>query len=334
MSIVAAENETRVTIVPRVVIGAGPGVSSAAAGSKVDYLLQAGEVLQLTQAQELTGSPIQSDKPVGLFAGHQCTNTPSNGPYCDHAEQQIPAVRALGHEYAVVHHRARTAHAESPRYRLVGAADGTTLSWEPDVGGPSSLGFGEVVELTASGPFVVKSQDAKHPFVLLSYMTGATTVADGAALAGYGDPDVVRIVPPAQFLSHYVFFTDPTYPETNLVVVRRRHEGAFHPVELDCKGTLDDWAPVGTSSEYEYTRIDLVRHDFEPQGGCDNGRREMTSAAPFGLWVWGWGTPETQPQTVDGCSPSEPGYTCYVSYGYPAGEGLQVLNDVEVPIPK
>jgi hypothetical protein len=334
MNIVAAEDDTHVSLVPRVLIGSGPGVTSAPAGGKVEYTLQAGQVLQLTQAQELTGSPIQSDKPVGLFAGHQCTNTPSNDPYCDHAEQQIPPVRALGHEYAVVHHRSRTSLGESPRYRLIGAADGTVLSYQPQVGGPSAVAFGEVVEFTATGPFVVASQGTEHPFVLLAYMTGATTVANGPLEAGYGDPDVVRVVPPAQYLSHYVFFTDPTYPETNLVVVRNKKDGAFHDVALDCAGTLGDWTPLGSSGEYEYTRTDLVRHDFQPQGGCDNGRREMTSTAPFGVWIWGWGTPETQPQTPDGCLQSEPGFTCYVSYGYPAGEGLQVLNDVEVPVPK
>ena len=37
---------------------------------------------------------------------------------------------------------------------------------------------------------------------------GTTSVATGSADEGYGDPDVVRMVPPAQYLSRYTFFTD------------------------------------------------------------------------------------------------------------------------------
>jgi IgGFc binding protein len=335
MTIVAAADDTHVTLVPKVFLGPGAGVTAAAAGSKATYTLAAGQTLQLTQAEELTGSPIQADKPVGLFAGHQCTNTPANSPYCDHAEQQIPTVRALGHEYATVAHRQRTTIAEQPIYRLIGAVDGTVLDWEPAIGGPVTLEFGQVIELTATQPFVVRSQDAEHPFLLLSYMTGATAVgAPGPRGQGYGDPDVVRVVPPAQFLERYVFFTDPTYPETNLVFVRKRGDGGFADVVVDCAGTLGGWTPLGTGGAYEYTRLDLVRHAFEPQGGCNNGRHEASSEAPFGLWVWGWGTPESQPGTADGCMQDQPGYSCYVSYGYPAGEGLQILNDAEVPVPE
>ncbi len=334
MSIVAKEDDTRVSIVPNVFLGPGAGVSSAPAGVKTDYVLQAGQVLQFTQAAEITGSPVQADKPIGLFAGHQCTNTPATSPYCDHAEQQIPPVSALGHEYAAVGYRQRTAAPEQFVYRLVGAADGTTLTWDPAVGGPTTLSFGQIAEFSTSQPFVVRSQDAAHPFVLLSYMTGASAVNDGTTLEGYGDPDVVRVVPPAQFLSRYVFFTDPTYPETNLVVVRKRAEAGFADVVLDCAGTLSGWAPLGSDGQLEYTRTDLVRHNFQPQNGCDNGRREMHSDAPFGLWVWGWGSPESQPETDSGCTNNLPGYSCYVSYGYPAGEGLQILNDVDVPVPR
>jgi hypothetical protein len=118
-------------------------------------------------------------------------------------------------------------------------------------------------------------------------------------------------------LSRYVFFTDPTYPETNLVVLRKKTNGAYADVSLDCAGTLTGWSNI--DAEHQYTRIDLVRHDFQPQGKCDNGRHEMTSTAPFGLTVWGWGTPETA------------SYTGYVSYGYPAGENVQTLTNVIVP---
>ena len=79
--------------------------------------------------------------------------------------------------------------------------------------------------------------------------------------------------------------------------------------------------PVGSSGKYEYARIDLVRHKWQPQGNCDNGRHSMSSKEPFGLWVWGWGTPETLPFSTQN-----------VSYGYPAGEGLNPINEVVVPV--
>jgi hypothetical protein len=337
MSLVADQDGTDITILPKADIVAGAGVAGASKGVSVTYSLQAGEVLQLTQLEELTGSAIESTRPIGLFGGHQCANTPQNTPYCDHAEQQIPAVRALGSEYAAVTHRQRTNKTEYPPWRLIGAVDGTILTYDPpDVIGPTELASGQFLEFYTNKPFVVRSQDASHPFILLAYMTGAGAVAP-TPIDGYGDPEVVRIVPPAQFLARYVFFTDPTYPETNLVVVRRKAETGFADVELDCMGKLTGFTPLGSSGEYEFTRVDLVRHNFEAQGGCNNGRHEMKSDAPFGVWVWGWGTPETVPNPPEGtfpCMDSLPNYTCFVSYGYPAGEGLALINDVVVPVPK
>jgi hypothetical protein len=204
---------------------------------------------------------------------------------------------------------------------LIGAVDDTELTFDPPVAGaPSVINLGDVVEIKNHGePFVVKSQDPDHPFILASYMTGATSVGGGTQ-AGYGDADFVRVVPSAQYLSKYVFFTDPTYPETNLVVVRKKQDdGTFADVTSDCAGVLDGWTNVDGAGVYQYTRLDLVRHDFQPQNGCDNGLRQMTSSAPFGLTVWGWGTAETKI------------YTGYVSYGYPAGENLAPLNTVVVP---
>ena len=49
---------------------------------------------------------------------------------------------------------------------------------------------------------------------------------------------------------------------------------------------------------YEWARFDLVRHDFQGQQTCDNGRHEMTSAGPFGVTVWGWGSKATGINTV------------------------------------
>ena len=176
-------------------------------------------------------------------------------------------------------------------------------------------------------PFVVRSQDADHPFFLGVYMSGWAALESksgfdpSATQAGYGDPDFVEMVTPSQWLSNYVFFTDPTYPETNLVFVRQKTDGIFPDVVLDCAGVLGGWLPIDSAGDFEVTRVDLVRHDFEPQGNCDNGRHRASSQAPFGLTVWGWGSPETNPGSGA------------VSYGYPAGLTAASINTVQVVIP-
>ena len=92
-------------------------------------------------------------------------------------------------------------------------------------------------------------------------------------------------MPSAQYLNKYVFFTDPTYSETNLVVIRSKKDGAFADVTLGCAGVLGGWQPIG--ADQEFTRIDLVTGNFMDVGGCSNGRHEINSTNPFGVTVWG-----------------------------------------------
>jgi hypothetical protein len=251
--------------------------------------------------------------------------------------QQLGPVSSLGSRYVAVRYRDRfDGQPESPPWRLVGAINGTKLTYSPSVpaGAPTTLDAGQHVDFRAGGPFVVESQDAAHPFYFAAYMSGCfdanPSCQEGVPCDCRGDPDFVNVVPPAEFLSSYVFFTDPTYPETNLVVVRAKGaDGVFSDVTLDCAGALGGWQPAG-GSDYEYTRVDLVRHDFAKQGACDNGRHEMRSASPFGLTVWGWGSADT------GGSYGYPDaggfYTQAVSYAYPGGQSVLPINSVVVPV--
>ncbi len=314
MNIVAYENDTEVTLLPGVALVGGNGIPSGAANTPVTITLQAGQYAQISQDAELTGSPIQSDKPIGLWAGASCLNVLVTDTACDSAHQQIPPVRALGSRYVGVRYRNRAAAGgeETPPWRLVGAVDGTTLVWSPSTppGAPVALDQGQLAEFQASGPFSVESQDASHPFYFAQYMTG------GAGFGGEGDPEFVNIVPTDQYLRRYVLFTDPTYSETSLVVVRSPSEvdGTFADVTLDCAGALTGWQPVG---DYEYTRIDLVTGNFMDVGSCSNGRHEIHSDLPFATTVWGWGGYSTL-------------FTQYVSYAYPAGASIKPINDVVV----
>lgn len=338
LDILAYMDGTTVTLLPNVAItgNSDGGVPAAApAGTPVKYTLNAGQFLQITQPVELTGSPIQANNPIAVFGAHACMDVPDAAtPLCDSAQQQLPPVRAMGSEYVAVRYRGRGADVdggvpdggsdEAVPWRLVGAVKGTNLTWLPSLppGAPKTIDLGQTVEFIAPGPFVVSSQDMMHPFYLGAYMTGGgDPPPTPTGFAGEGDPDWVNVITPAQYLDDYVFFTDQTYPETDLVLIRTpsKVDGTFADVTLECAGnatplTVGGWQPIGS---YQYTRVDLSTGDFMGVNGCTNGRQELSSSLPFGVTVWGWGHAASQTQNV--------------SYAYPAGAGFQPINAVVIP---
>ena len=276
--------------------------------------LNKGQHAQLTQAAELTGSIISSNLPVGLMSAHNCMNVPAGVSYCDHGEQMIPPVHALGNSYANVMYRPRTANETSTFWKIVGAVDGTTLTYSSAVSGPATVNKGDAVTFQTGTPFVVTSQDADHPFEMFQYMTSSTFSGEG-----YGDPDFVDSVPPEQYLSDYVFFADPTYPETNLVLTRERDGGQFADVTIDCVGVVGGWQPIDSADTIEYTRVDLVTGNFAAVGTCNNGLHTASSPNKFGLTVWGWGSAATGLFSTQA-----------VSYAYPAGQSIKKINNVVI----
>lgn len=327
--VVGTVNGTTVDIVPQKALPGGAGVAAAPAGQKTTYSLNEGEILQWLGA-DTNGMIIASDQPVGLFTGttylHAPSATSSSGGH-DATHQQIPPVGALGSEYAapLIVTRLNSLQQESIPHRIVGVVDGTQLSWEPapPAGAPSVLNAGNVVEFQTNQPFVVRSQGSDFPFLLSNYMPGSI-LSSGTTRPGcsaqppagappnchLGDEDWVVILPPQQFLNRYVFFTDPTYSTTNLVITRLNTGSGFKDVQVECLGTVTGWQPVGSSGDYEVAYVDLMRGGVAV-GQCGVSRHVASSDAPFGVVVWGtdW----------------------FSSYGYPAGGNVRTINDVYVP---
>jgi hypothetical protein len=353
--IVASQDATTVTLKPTVDVQAGPSIVGAPANAPVTYTLNQGQYLQFSQRAELTGSAVQADKPIAVIGGSTLMDVPLTSVRADTAEQMLPPVRALGSEYVAVRYRNRGSTEEIVPWRMVGAVDGTELTFDPPQGvAPATIDAQELIEFDAPGPFVVRSQDASHPFYLAAYMTGGcgeAATGDDAGdpwtcpdtiglLKGFGDPEFMNVVPPAQFLPRYTFFTDPTYPETNLVVIRVRdtQTAEMPQVTLDCAGVLGGWQPVGSSGNFEMTRVDLSTGNFQGVGGCNNGVHTITAVLVgatgtppptplIGVTVWGWGNDVTWPtDVVNSADESNPNFTRWVSYGYPAGANFKPLN--------
>lgn len=304
--VVAAQDGTVVTMVPKANVTGGNGLPAGPANTPMTFTLNRGQVAQFLQPERLSGSVIQADKPVSVWGGSSCMNIPDNNTACDAAHQQLLPVPALGNEYAAVRYPPRGGDDSAP-YLIVGTVDGTTLTYDPapPPGAPATIDVGSAVTFYTDQPFHVRSQDVDHPFYMAAYMTG------GSFAAGVGDPEYVNLVPPQQFLDEYLFATDPTYANTALVFVRQKGpDGFFKDVVLDCMNPVTGWVPLGSGGNYEIARPMIVQ-GFAPVGSCNNGAHTASSEVPFGLTVWG--------------------YDQYASYAYPAGMSVEPINTVVVP---
>jgi IgGFc binding protein len=316
MQIVAAADDTEVFMRPTFDIGRGDDIEPAVAGEVTMWTLQRGQVLQFTQRGLVSGSPIQANKPVGLFGGAPCAFIPRGIGFCDLFQQQIAPFSQWGAEYALVPFRPRVEPVSGPPRELVawsfvGGVDGTELTWSPSkpAGAPDRLSAGQVSTFMTDIIATVKSQDKKHPFHAAVYMTGSS-FGSGSGGHTLGDPDFVNMVPSDQFLDRYVFFTDYTFPETSLTIVRRKSFGGFKPVSLECGGEIRDWTPIGDGGEYDYAWVTLTSGYLPqkfPQGECGYGRHVVQSDGPFSVHVWG--------TAID------------ASYGYAGGMGARPVNE-------
>jgi hypothetical protein len=263
-----------------------------------------------------------------MFGGSPCSFLPSQEPYCELTQQQIAPFAQWGTSYAAVPYKSRIqsvtgSSRETVPYSFVGATDGTDLTYAPvkPPGAPDHLDSGQVFTFMTDALFTVKSQDSKHPFHASVYMTGSVFGGGGGGGRTLGDPDFVNIVPTDQFLDRYVFFTDFTYPETTLTVVRKRTPAGFLPVKLDCGGDIEGFRPIDgiqQDGDYEYAWVTLTT-GFVPQkittaasGTCGYGRHAAESEGPFSVTVWGWGKD--------------------ASYGYAGGMGARPINDAPLSI--
>ncbi len=295
IDLVAKDNGTKVTVLPSNAIVGGNGVAASAKNVAVTYNLNQGELIHLTQTADLSGSVVQSNNAVGVWGEHFCM------------VQDNP-----------------------PKWTIMGAVDGTTLTYDPAVpAAPKTLNRGQRLDFDGPGAFRVIAQDDKHPFYLAAHRPGFDcdaahqqippvkalgneyiAVGNEPANYGIGGPETVNVVPPQQFLKDYIFFTDPTYGWTEIALTRgKASDNTYKDVTLDCLGTVTGWTPIG-GTQYQSTHV-FLQKSKAPVGGCNNGLHKIKSDAPFGITVWG--------------------YDSASSYAYPAGASVKPINTVVVP---
>ena len=232
--IVAYQSGTTVDIVPTVALPSGTGVSAAPANMKTTYTLNAGEFVQWEPGFNYPGRRDRADGHVGLdhlveqpdrVQRRQRLPVPRLGDVDERWLRLRPrADRAdPGARLDLRHRSVRAARADTPRTRSrcctaspawSTARRSRTTRRRPACRRRST--WARWSTSRAKAEFVVKSQDAQHPFHVAIMMSGCSGTSD------IGDEDYGQMVPPAQFLSSYVFYSDVTYQTTNFTVVRNK----------------------------------------------------------------------------------------------------------------
>jgi hypothetical protein len=198
-AIVAAHDQTRVQITPRVATGSRP--------ANVPYyvMLQQGQTYQLTNLSDspadLTGTSIRSEKPVAVFGSHRCASVPDDSVFfCNYLVEQLLPVALWGEQHFAGPIRTRTGYV----LRVLAAYDSTTVTVTGQA--PFILNRGQVQELTVNvtSPLEIRSSAGK-PVLVAQY-------AQSSDVDGNVDADPFMTLLPAvtSFATTYRFCSPPT----------------------------------------------------------------------------------------------------------------------------
>ena len=322
VTISATQDGTKVHVDATGKVRAGTGVTAMAVGGSQDFVMNAGDVLQLlsqsppnptntancaTQPNgaklcpavagyDLTGTHITASAPVQVIGGHDCANVPATSAACDHIEESLFPVTTWGNSVlvappqSVMGAAAGNGAADAQLIRVVSGTDGNQLTFDPPIpalGAPTLKAGGFVdVPMDGKGYQITGS----GPILVAQFMASGDKVdpLDTGTPSSKGDPSLSLAVPSTQFRTDYVFLVPDTYTYDFVNVIAQT--GAA--IQLDGKTTTQKFSAIG-SSGYGVARIPLA-----------GGNHAITGSSPFGIVVYG--------------------YAAYTSYMYPGGLNLSV----------
>ena len=196
LAVIATEDDTEVTITPK-----SPTFLKKTANTPFTVKLRKGDVYQIIgsspqkgAASDLTGTLIQSTKPIAVFSGHNGAYIPIPDKGYNHLVEQLPPLAAWGRHYYVGTFLGRT----KSTVRVVAAEDDTKVFANGQQ--VAMLAAGEYYE---NGGVIANTQITGDKRILVAqYAHGFENAGDSV-----GDPMMILLTPTQQFLKKYRFAT-------------------------------------------------------------------------------------------------------------------------------
>jgi len=270
-AVVAGDDGTTVNITPSATgqaIRPGAGLTT----NQGSVVLNRGDVLQVLSAtptsSDLTGTIVESDKPIQVISGHSCTFVPANVGYCDHLEESMFPVNTLAEEYIVSPPSLPTLPQPKPFFvRVIAAEPNITVQYDPAVAAPTNLtNIGDYVEVDSGQAFRIA---ATGRILVSQYMKGQDAGGNS------GDPAMALAVTTSQFRKSYLFHSPVNYEYNYANII----------APAGAQVTLDG-SPVTNFEAVSSTGFGVARVSF-PNGGDGNHRIEADQRV--GVTVYGYG---------------------------------------------
>lgn len=303
-------------------------IPSLSPGESFMVTLNAFDVLNLqtnSPGGDLTGSRVISDRPVVVFGGSEAANVP-NVNHCvdvevrtgqgvceydgltvcrtnydcntaffnvccaDHLEQQLFPVNTWGKRYVAT--KSFDRGLEDDYWRILAAYDNTKVETEPPIVEIPTLNAGEWFEFGSREHFEIVSD---KPISVGQFLAGEH--APGPNVRGglepgdarIGDPAFMLSIPSNQFRRDFVFLAPNKYARDYTSIIAPVGAEVFFDDRM-----IEEWEPVG-NGPWQVARF-LI----------GDGVHLILSDMPVGVTVYG--------------------YDSYVSYGYPGGLNLNVVD--------
>ena len=292
---------------------------------------------------DFTGSVVEASAPVAVFTGSEAADVPAFETlatrYCcgDHLEQQLAPDQTFGFSFVVPHTPPRTQavalagasvtprQSEPEWYRILAIVDDTVITTTVDGWSEVELDAGESITIESDQSFTLHSNNAVTvgQFVGSQWTTGMTA----SDLPG-GDPAFILVPPIEQWRRSYVFLTPDKYAFDYVMVMVSREQVA--------QITLDG-EPMATRPGCTRQRTDgLATTDPEQPDyyviTCALSQPEIIEGLPRpdnivdGVQEDGVHEVRVEGQGVQGIGLVVYGFDSYVSYGYPGGTDLRLLQ--------
>jgi hypothetical protein len=339
LTIVGLHDGTNVSVKLSTDILGGADIGSATAGQILTFPLDRFEVVNLETDDfnaDFTSTTIESDedKPVAVFTGSEASDSPRFDSFlersccADHMEQQLFPEVALGTQFVAVKTPLRTKYVDEagwdvalvpdePEYwRIVATHEDTSVS--TDLPPPNDAFFlqrGDSVIFETERDFVLEASHAISfgQFPGGQQTTGIPSTVEGQRVPG-GDPSFILVPPVQQWRNNYLFLVPNKYAFDFLLLAAPAdavimYDNLLLDTVLECE--YEPIASLDIGEEVvEFQAIRCPLSDPSPAGPGlqDDGVHTLSSVGgqPFGLVVWG--------------------FDSYVSYGYPGGTNVALIN--------